>query len=151
VIKFPDSFQWKGENRDVVQLSDLFPTIYELMAGQSGPFASTGLVGLLEGREKGDDRLAMVTTFASEATYGVRWKKWYYMLSLNTLEERLYDLEGNRRESVFAAHPDVAQFLKGRLLSRLRSQQRETESSTAVDLKSLSSEEYDRLKSLGYI
>ena len=151
VIKFPDSFRWKGENRDVVQLSDLFPTIYELMAGRPGPFESTGLVGLLEGREKGDDRLAMVTTFASEATYGVRWKKWYYLLSLNTLEERLYDLEGNPRESVFASHPDVAQFLQGQLLSRLRSQQLEAENSDPVDLESLGREEYERLKSLGYI
>jgi choline-sulfatase len=151
VIKFPDSFQWKGENRDVVQLSDLFPTIYELLVRRQGPFPSTGLVGILEGREKGDDRLAMITTFASEATYGVRWKKWYYLLSLNTLEERLYDLEGNRLESVLAIHRDVAQFLQGRLLSRLRAQQRQAASSVTVETKSLSREEYNRLKSLGYI
>ena len=151
VIKFPDSFHWRGENRDVVQLSDLFPTIYELLVGRKGPFDPTSLVGLLEGREKGDDRMAMVTTFASEATYGLRWKKWYYLLSLNTLEERLYDLEGDRRESVVAAHPDVAEFMQGTLLSRLRWQQREAERSVAVDLKSLPREEYDRLKSLGYI
>lgn len=151
VVKFPDSFHWQGENRDLVQLSDLFPTLYELLAGRKGPFDSTGLIGLLEGREKGGDRMAMVTTFASEATYGLRWKKWYYLLSLNTLEERLYDLEGNRGESVVAAHPDVAQFLQGALLSRLRWQQREAERGVAVDLNSLSREEYDRLKSLGYI
>ena len=151
VIKFPDSFQWKGENRDVVQLSDLFPTIYELLAGRRGPFPSTGLAGLLEGRENGDDRMAMVTTFASEATYAVRWKKWYYLLSLNTLEERLYDLEGNRRESVLADNRDVAQFLQGRLLSRLRSQQRQAANGVSVEITSLSREEYNHLKSLGYI
>jgi arylsulfatase A-like enzyme len=151
VIKFPDSFQWKGENSDVVQLSDLFPTIYELLAGRQGPFPGTGLAGLLEGREKGDDRMAMTTTFASEATYALRWKKWYYMVSLNTLKERLYDLEGNQRESVLADNRDVAQFLLGRLLSRLRSQQRQAADSDTVEIKSLSREEYNHLKSLGYI
>ncbi len=83
----------------------------------------------------------------------MRWRNWYYIFYLHDNSEALFDLKGDPLRDVVSVveNKNLVTFFRSRFLSWLYPFDNLERTSQSVDLKKLPKEEYENLKSLGYI
>jgi arylsulfatase A-like enzyme len=149
LVKFPASLNLKGRVSRIVQLTDLFPTLADLF-GQHVELPGRSL--LAAGTEPGiDDTFAVSQSIAEVAQFGMRWRQWYYIISLITGRERLYDLDRDPLTEAKDGAEEMKGFFKAMFLDWLARAGDAPDASTAIDLKTLTPAEIESLKTLGYI
>jgi arylsulfatase A-like enzyme len=151
LIKFPAALGLKGEIGSLVQTGAIFPTIYKILSGQDGPFDISSLTPILSNREQKAGSMVVTQGFKEEQIYAVAWNGWYYIHNLKLDWEDLYNLDEKPSRSQIQGQPDLASFLRLRLLGWLHLIQTKTTESARADLGSLSREELEHFKSLGYL
>ena len=149
LIKFPASMKLKGRVRRVVQLTDLFPTVIDLF-GQSVALPGRSLLAAIA-EPTIDDTCAVSQSISNVAQFGMRWRQWYYIVSLNTGRERLYDLDRDPRSEAKIGAKEMKGFFRAMFLDWLARSDDSPDASTAIDLKTLTPAEIESLKTLGYI
>ncbi|MFH1221185.1 MAG: sulfatase-like hydrolase/transferase [Candidatus Eisenbacteria bacterium] len=137
--------------RETVSLSDVFPTVLELLGlKQIGEVDGRSLVPLFQGKEMPP----VVTYFEALASYyayrwcplrGARFNQWKYILAP---EEELYDVNADPGENanLAAANPEKLKEMKAALLEAARE---ETEVKAAAT--KLGATEARQLRALGYV
>jgi len=151
VIKFPASCGLKGEIGSLVQTGAIFPTIYEILTGQDGPFDFSSFTSILNNHQYRGRGMVVTQGFKDEQLYAVVWNDWYYINSLKHNREDLYKLGEKPSRSQIHSQPDLTSFLRLRFLGWLHLVQAKTTESARADLKSLSQKELEHFKSLGYL
>ncbi len=149
LVKFPASMNLKGRVRTVVQLTDVFPTLADLF-GQRITLPGKSLLEAVNG-ETIDDTCAVAKSIADTARFGMRWRQWYYTISLNAGREQLFDLDSDPRAEAREGAADMKRFFKAMFLDWLARSTDGPDASTAIDLKTLTPAEIESLKTLGYI
>ena len=90
IVKYPKRMNLQGRVVQLAELADIFPTIASLF-GQ--PLGLDGRSLLLNSFEKEmDDRIVVCRSGKHYATYGLRWRNWYYMINLIRNREQLFAL-----------------------------------------------------------
>ena len=151
IIKFPAACGLKGEIGSLVQTGAIFPTIYKLLTGQDGPFDISSITPILDIRRQKAGGMVVTQGFNEEQIYAIAWNGWYYINALKRNWEDLYNLDEKPSRSQIQGQPDLASFLRLRLLGWLRLIQTKTSAAARADLRSLSREELEHFKSLGYL
>ncbi len=149
LVKFPASMGLKGRVRTLVQGTDIFPTVMDLF-GESGSLPGRSLVDAVN-EQGADDGFAVSQSIAEAGQFAARWGRWYYIISLNTGREHLYDLERDALSEAGAGTEDVKLYMKARFLDWLKRTAQDAGPSKAVDLENLTPAEIEALKTLGYI
>jgi arylsulfatase A-like enzyme len=149
LVKFPASMNLKGRVRTVVQLTDVFPTLADLF-GQRITLPGKSLLEAVEGKAI-DDTCAVAQSIAENARFGMRWRQWYYTISLNSGREQLFDLDRDPRAEAKDGADDMKRLFKAMFLEWLARSGDAPDASTAIDLKTLTPAEIESLKTLGYI
>jgi arylsulfatase A-like enzyme len=149
VVKFPASMNLKGRVPKLVQLTDVFPTLADLF-GQRIAFPGKSLFEAVADPAV-DDTCAVSQSIAETGQFGVRWRRWYYIYNLGLGREKLFDLESDPRTEVRADADGVKGFFKAMFLDWLARSNDAPDTSTAIDLKTLTPAEIESLKTLGYI
>jgi arylsulfatase A-like enzyme len=152
VVKFPKTMNLAGKVERVVQLADIFPTVIALLGGERFFDGESLLNSIKQG--KIDDRFAFSTTFKIPPSIGMRWRSWYYMLHLRrNNKEELYNLDTDPLADVAAVreNQDILTFFRAKFLDWYIDFDNLERTSQSIDLKKLPKEEYENLKSLGYI
>lgn len=151
VIKFPASCGLKGEIGSLVQTGAIFPTLYKILTGQDGPFDISSFSSILNGRQPRTGGMMVTQGFRDYQIYAVVWNQWYYINYLKRNWEDLYNLFSEPSRSRIQSQPDMASFLHLRFLWWLRNNQAKATEAARADLRSLSREELEYFKSLGYL
>ena len=149
LVKFPASMNLRGRVPKVVQLTDFFPTLTDIF-GQSVPLPGRSLIAAVE-EPAIDDVCAISQSIADVAQFGMRWRQWYYMVSLNTGRERLFDLDRDPLTEAKDGAKEMKEFFRAMFLDWLARSDDTPDASTAIDLKTLTPAEIESLKSLGYL
>jgi len=140
-----------AHRRETVSLSDVFPTVLELLGlKQLGEVDGRSLVRLLEGKEM-PPTVTYFETLASYFAYrwsplrGVRFNQWKYTLAP---EEELYDVDADPGEkaNLAAANPEKLTEMKTALFQAVR-EETEIKASAAR----LGATEARQLRALGYV
>ncbi len=150
IIKFPKEMGLKGKRiKRITQLVDIFPTF----AGLFGKERFFDGESIFRSIEKGvlDDRFAFSTSFGAPPSLGIRWRNWYYIIELYNNNEELFDLQKDSLRDVSGEEEDILIFFRARFLRWLNDFDNLERTSQSMDLKKLPKEEYENLKSLGYI
>lgn len=151
VIKFPAACALKGEIESLVQTGAIFPAIYKILTGQDGPFDISSFASIIPSSQPKAEGMVVTQGFREEQIYAVAWSQWYYINSLKRNWEELYSLKEKPSRSQLRLQPDLANFLHLRLLGWLRLIQTNVAEAARADLRSLSREELEHFKSLGYL
>ena len=151
VIKFPAACGLKGEIGSLVQTGAIFPTLYKILTGRDGPFDISSFSSILNGRQPRAGNMVVTQGFRDYQIYAVAWNQWYYINSLKRNWEDLYNLDNEPSRSRIQAQPDLTSFLRLRFLGWLRLIQAKATEAVKADPRSLSQEELDHFKSLGYL
>jgi arylsulfatase A-like enzyme len=151
VIKFPASCGLKGEITPLVQTGAIFPTIYKILTGQDGPFDISSFATILNGHQRRSAGMIVTQGFKDSQVYAVVWNQWYYINSFKQNREDIFNLNNEPIRSLIQSQPDLASFLRLRFLGWLRLIQAKAAEAARADLNSLSREELDHFKSLGYL
>ena len=152
VVKFPKTMNLKGNVDRLVQLADIFPTVFSLFGGERFFDGESLLTSIKKG--KIGDRFIFTTTFKIPPSIGMRWRSWYYILHLRrNNKQELYNLDADPLRDVAGAaeNEDILTFFKAKFLKWYIDFDNLEQTSQSIDLKKLPKEEYDNLKSLGYI
>jgi|GEM_PF-611854 len=151
IMKFPVETKLKGRIERITQLADIFPTIAALF-GKKNYFDGQSLLESIKIKNE-DDRFAFSTTFGNPPSIGIRWRSWYYIIHMINNQEQLYHLKIDPLKDVAALkeNEDVVTFFRAKFLNWLINFDNLERASQSVDLKKLPKEEYENLKSLGYI
>jgi len=150
VVKFPKAENLKGIHiKRLVQLVDIFPTIAGLF-GEQRYFDGRSLAESVK-IAKEDDLFVYSTSFGSPPAVSIRWRQWYYIYNMYNNSEELFHLQQSPLKSIAADNADMASFFRAKFLSWLIRFDNIERTSQSVDLKKLPKDEYDNLKSLGYI
>jgi arylsulfatase A-like enzyme len=151
VVKFPQVMQLKGRIARIAQLADLFPTIAAWF-GEQRYFDGQSLLESIKIKSE-DDRFAFSTSFEMPPSLGIRWRSWYYILHRQNNKEELYHLTTAPLQdaAALAKNKDILTFFRAKFLDWLIDFDNLERTAQSVDLKKLPQEEYNNLKSLGYI
>jgi choline-sulfatase len=151
IVKFPTELGITGKVERLVQLVDIFP-MFASMMGETRYFDGESLLESVEKHEK-DDRFVFSTSFGMPPSIGIRWRSWYYIIHLYNNSEELFNLEDDPLKSIAALpeNEDMVMFFRSKFLSWYVQFDSLERSSQSIDLKKLPKDEYDNLKSLGYI
>jgi len=149
LVKFPASMELKGRVARVVQLTDIYPTILELL-GRSLVLPGKSLLDAVRNPEI-DDTMAVSQSISEVAQFGMRWRNWYFITSLQVGRSRLYDLDSDRLQEAGPGAEPVKRYFEARFLNWLRAADEPPSSIEAIDLKKMSPTEIENLKSLGYL
>ncbi|MCP5054194.1 MAG: sulfatase [bacterium] len=151
IVKFPAGMNIKGKVDRVAQLVDIFPTFARLF-GEERYFDGRSLLDAINNKED-RDLFAFSTSFGTPPSIGVRWRNWYYIKHLYNNSDELFDLETDPLTNVAAieTNHDTLTFFQAKFLDWLHQFDNLERTSQSVDLKKLPKEEYENLKSLGYI
>lgn len=149
IVKFPASLGLRGRVRTVVQLADVFPTLIDLF-GQEIPLDGRSLMEGLAGPDY-DDRFVVARTFAKQSAFGLRWRDWFYVNEQKTNNEQLFHLAGDPQANVAAANPEIVRLFRFWFIRQSWQAAKDEGKAIEVDLKKLSPEEIENLKSLGYL
>jgi arylsulfatase A-like enzyme len=151
IVKFPAGMELTGRVERVTELVDIFPTLAGLL-GEKRYFDGQSLLDSVNSREE-DDRIGFSTTFGMPPSISMRWRSWYYVIHLFSGEQELFNLREDPLTNV--AHreenKDVLTFFRTRFLDWYITFDNLERTSQSVDLKKLPRDEYENLKSLGYI
>ncbi len=150
LVKFPASLNLKGERGSVVQIIDLFPTLAQFFSGPRPEWDSQGMVDVLLG-ERRSERPVFIQGFQLHELFALCWPRWYYIFSLNTDHEILFDLQQDPLKSLTELYPEHADFFRGQILNWLRLMYSKARRPLTFDTKSLSKETIENLKTLGYL
>jgi arylsulfatase A-like enzyme len=149
VVKFPATMGLKGRVARLVQLTDVYPTVLELL-GQSIALPGRSLLEAV--RNPGiDDAMTVSQSISEVSQFGMRWRNWYFITSLKLNQDRLYDLAADPLKKAEAGVEPVVRFFGARFLRWLKETGGGPESGEAIDLKKMSPQEIENLKSLGYL
>ncbi len=151
VIKFPESCRLQGEIKTLVQTGAIFPTIFKILEGRDGPFDISSIAPVFDGSQHKTGGMVVTQGFKDDQVYAVAWNQWYYINSLQQNREELFNLHSKSTSSLIQAQPDLTVFLRLRFFGWLRLVQAKTTEALRADLRSLSEEELDHFKSLGYL
>jgi arylsulfatase A-like enzyme len=151
VIKFPVSCELKGETGSLVQTGAIFPTLYKILTDQDGPFDIPSFTTILAGSQPKAGGMVVTQGFKDTQIYAIAWSHWYYIYDLKRNREDLYDLHNEPFLSQALSQNDLASFLRLRFLGWYRMIQSKAQAAVKASSKSLSQEELDQLKSLGYL
>jgi arylsulfatase A-like enzyme len=149
IVKFPASLGLSGRVDTVVELADVFPTVIDLF-GQEIPLDGRSLMEAVA-RRSYDDRIVMARTFAKRDAFGMRWRDWFCVIDQKRNTEQLFHLAGDSQADVAAENPGLVRLFRYWYLRRLLRAAEDEGSAIEVDLKKLSPEEIENLKSLGYL
>jgi len=151
IMKFPAKMKLKGRIERITQLADIFPTFAALF-GEERYFDGQSLIESIKIKNK-DDRFAFSITFGNPPSIGIRWRAWYYIIHLFNNQEQLYHLKIDPLKDVAALkeNEDMITFFRAKFLNWFIHFDNLERTAQAVDLKKLPKEEYENLKSLGYI
>lgn len=149
LVKFPASMNLKGRVQKVVQLTDVFPTLTDLL-GQRVPLPGESLLAAIE-RPAIDDTCAVVQSITEAAQFGIRWRHWYYIMNLITGRQQVFDLDADPRTAMKDGADDLKRFFQAMFLDWWARSGEPFDASTAIDLKKLTPAEIESLKTLGYI
>jgi hypothetical protein len=100
-----------------------------------------------------DDTFAFSTSFGTPPTIGIRWRAWHYIIYLHNNREELFNLETGplKNAAGLKENEDLVTFFRAKFLHWLYPFDNLERTGQSVDLKKLPREEYENLKSLGYI
>lgn len=151
IVKFPSEMKLTGRVETVVQLADIFPT-FAAIFGEKRYFDGHNLLDAINTRKE-DDSFAFSTSFGMPPAIGIRWRGWYYIIYTHNNAEELFDLKGDPIKDVAGLNEneDLVTFFRAKFLHWLYPFDNLERTSQSVDLKKLPKEEYENLKSLGYI
>jgi choline-sulfatase len=151
IVKFPAKMKLKGRIERVTQLVDIFPTVAALF-GESRYFDGESLLNSIRVKTE-DDTFAFSTTFGMPPSIGIRWRSWYYIIHLFSIEEELFNVTKAPLENVsgLEANKDLLTFFRSKFLDWYIYFDNIGRTAQSVDLKKLPRGEYENLKSLGYI
>ena len=149
LIKTPAPLGLKGRVARLVQLTDVYPTILELL-GQSLPLPGRSLLDAVRNPEI-DDTMTVSQSTSETALFGMRWRSWYYITSLRLNTHRLYDLATDPLKKAGAGSEHVLRFLQAGFLSWLKTTGEEPDAGEAIDTTKMSPQEIENLRSLGYL
>ncbi len=151
IVKFPAEMKLNGRIETIVQLADIFPTIAALF-GENRYFDGRNLLEAIK-TQKVDDSFAFSISFGTPPTIGIRWRSWHYIIYLHNNREELFNLKTGPLENVagLKENGDLVTFFRAKFLHWLYPFDNLERTSQSVDLKKLPKEEYENLKSLGYI
>lgn len=151
-VKFPKAMNIKGRVERVVQLTDIFPTFAGLM-GEDRYFDGQSLLKSIEIKDL-DDTFAFSTTFLTPPSISIRWRNWYYVIhQRRNNSEELFNLDEDRLKdiSTLPENKDMLTFFRTKFIRWLVDFDNLERTSQSMDLKKLPKDEYENLKSLGYI
>lgn len=151
LVKFPAAMNLKGRIKTVVQLADIFPTI-AAMFGEKRFFDGRSLLEAMNIKEE-DDTFAFSTSFGTPPSVGIRWRNWHYIIHQHDNSEELFNLEKDplKNTAELEDNKDLVIFFRAKFLAWLHPMDNLERTDQSVDLKKLPKEEYENLKSLGYI
>ena len=152
VVKFPKGTVKQGARVErVVQLVDIFPTLAALYE-EKRFFDGRSLYESLKSPQI-DDVTAFSTSFGKPPAVSQRWRKWHYVYHMYRNGEELFNLETDALKDLSQEkeHEDLVTFFRLRFFKWLFQYDNLERSSQSVDLRQLPKEEYENLKSLGYI
>jgi len=98
-----------------------------------------------------DDRIVMARTFTKRAAFGMRWRDWFCVIDQKRNTAMLFHLAGDSQADVAAENPELVRMFRYWHLRRLLEAAEDEGRAIEVDLKKLSKEEIENLKSLGYL
>jgi arylsulfatase A-like enzyme len=154
IVKFPAEFHLSGRVERVTQLVDIFPTIAALFGdkGKKRIFDGCDIVDSLDNPGE-DDTFAFSTSTEIPPSIGIRWRSWYYIIHMSSGKEELFNLKQDLSRDVakLEENRDLLVFFKTKFLHWYNGFADVDRLSQSVDLKKLPKEDYDELKSLGYI
>lgn len=151
IVKFPAEMKLTGRVETVVQLADIFPTFAALF-GEKRYFDGRNLLEAIKTKDE-DDSFAVSTSFGTPPVIGFRWRSWYYIIYTHDNSEELFNLKDDPLKNVagLKENEDLVTFFRAKFLHWLYPFDNLERTSQSVDLKKLPKDEYDNLKSLGYI
>jgi arylsulfatase A-like enzyme len=149
LVKFPASLGLKGRVARLVQLTDVYPTILDLL-GRSISLPGKSLLDAIKNPEI-DDAMPVSQSISDFALFGMRWRHWYYITGLRTNRSLLYDLAGDPLKEAGPGPEPVRRYFEARFLAWLRATAEGSGSREAIDIKKMSPTEIENLKSLGYL
>ena len=149
IVKYPKRMNLQGRVVQLAELADIFPTIASLF-GQ--PLGLDGRSLLLNSIEKEmDNRIVVCRTGSHYATYGLRWKKWHYLINLFNNREKLFLLTADPYQDIAADHPALKTILKARFVEWYARFRNGSENFAEIPLKNLPASEIEEMKALGYL
>ncbi|TFG74008.1 MAG: hypothetical protein E4H23_12665, partial [Chrysiogenales bacterium] len=149
IIKYPKRMNLQGRVHQLAELADIFPTIAALFGQPLGLDGRNLLANSFE--KEMDDRIVVCRTGSHYATYGLRWKKWHYLINLFNNREKLFSLTEDPYQDIGASHPALKTILKARFLSWYARFRNSSGKGAEISLKSLPASEIEELKTLGYL
>ena len=149
IIKYPKSLDYKGRVGQLAELADIFPTIASLF-GQK--LALDGRNLLVSGSNGAlDDSMVVSRSGKQYATFGLRWRNWYYLINLISSREQLFALAADPFREIGASHPAITAFLKARFLAWYSRFRNSSGKAAEISLKSLPANDIEEMKTLGYL
>jgi arylsulfatase A-like enzyme len=151
IVKFPADMKLGGRVEKIVQLVDIFPTFAALF-GEKRYFDGRNLLESIN-IQKEDDSFAFTTSFGQPQIIGIRWRNWDYIISMHDNAEELFNVKTDPLKNVaeLPENEDLVTFFRAKFLDWFNPFDNIERTSQSVDLKKLPKEEYENLKSLGYI
>ncbi len=149
VVKFPAYMKLKGRIKALVQPTDIFPTVSSLF-GINLPLDGKSLLKALHQNAQGNE-ITVTRNFLNPGAYGIRWRKYYYIINMNGFKEELFKVKGHPPRSYSYTNPVLSLYLRSRFLKWLRKYQNLSLVEKKISFKKLSKKELENLRSLGYI
>ena len=151
IVKFPADMKLGGRVETIVQLADIFPTFAALF-GEKRYFDGRNLLESIAS-QKEDDSFAFTTSFGTPQVIGIRWRDWNYIINMHDNTEELFNIKTDPLKNVAGGkeNEDLLTFFRAKFLDWFHPFDNLEMTSQSVDLKKLPKEEYENLKSLGYI
>ncbi len=149
IIKYPLGMSLTGRARPIAQLADLFPTIAARFRQSLSLDGRDLLADSLPGES--DERIAVTRSGGNISKYALRWRDWHYLIDLRDNNEKLFHLTGDPGRDVSAAQPEIREFLNARFLAWFAGVRNGGGPAAKSALQSLSAQEIEELKTLGYL
>ncbi len=149
VVKLPAYIKMKGRIKALVQPTDIFPTVASLFGVELALDGRSLLEAALQ-RIQGDE-IAVARNFLNPGAYGIRWRKYYYIINMRGFKEELYTVKGYPARSYPYENQAVTLYLRGQFLKWLKKYQNLSMVERKISFKKLSRKELENLRSLGYI
>ena len=149
IVKFPKNMNLQGRVHQLAELADIFPTITSLF-GQK--LALDGRNLLVSGSNGAlDDSMVVSRSGNLYATFGLRWRNWYYLINLISSREQLFALAADPFREIGASQPAIRAFLKARFLAWYARFRNGSENPAEFPISSLPESDIEELKALGYL
>ncbi len=156
-VKFPKSWQAGKRIPNVAETVDILPTLLDFLKLDSLDYSQgESLMPLIKGEPGRQKETVLSQDAVTYSRYGLRTDQMKFIMNLKTSLVELYDLlkDPEERHDLASERPEVAVAFETRLRRSIRisqALQRTEAKGNAPTGPLLSSEEKERLKSLGYL